>query len=325
MLLPNCRWSGLAVVRDLVQVAEAYTRSLYSDVEPVTAIVERVLTPDGGQAHGADGRKLAADGPLGLIDIDALYIADFTPPTPTELDAWLANMSEVIKKLRQVSSAIPVAAVGSGVFLALEAGLGLSGPVAAPPHLASLVRHKRRRQAIDPTQTVVVAPDLLSTSGLGGEPELALALLDRCVSSNLTSVLASRTAIPDRTAKGPELDGFAVPLLKPDDLVAKACLSLRTQFSHPIELRQLASELGVTARTLNRRFQASLGMGPKAYLQHLRVAAARSQLERTTRPVARISALVGYADTAFFIRMFRSRLGVTPAQYRQQVRSGSHA
>lgn len=324
LLAPRCRWAGLAVVRDLVGLTEAYTRSLYEGLDLIRAAQVRVLTVDGAEAVGADGRRMAVDAALGETPLDALYIADFEAPRPGGLGAWRRETAKLIDALGNLDRSIPTAAVGTGVVLALEAGRGLAGPVAAPPHLVGLIRDGRRGMVIDPTQTVVTAPDLISGAGLGAEPELALALFERCLSSNLGAVLAATAGMPDRPGEPSEADVFIAPMHQPDDLVAKVCRAIRWRFAARIELKGLAAEFGVTPRTLTRRFQTSLGMGPKAYQQHLRIAAARVQLERTTRPVARIAALVGYLDTTFFVALFKARVGVTPLEYRRQARRGSH-
>ncbi len=56
------------------------------------------------------------------------------------------------------------------------------------------------------------------------------------------------------------------------------------------------------------------------YAQNLRIAEARWQLERTLLPVEEIGALVGYANTAFFRRVFRRTTRLTPGAYRRKFR-----
>jgi transcriptional regulator GlxA family with amidase domain len=107
-------------------------------------------------------------------------------------------------------------------------------------------------------------------------------------------------------------------------MVSRARALIRSNFSRSLDLEAFALGLGVTPRTLARRFQTSIGMSPKAYHQHLRLASAQSMLVRTSRPVARIAAMVGYADTAFFCDLFKRRVGETPKAFRDRARRVSH-
>jgi YesN/AraC family two-component response regulator len=57
-------------------------------------------------------------------------------------------------------------------------------------------------------------------------------------------------------------------------------------------------------------------MTPLDYLQLLRVEAAKQMLTRSLRRVDRISYLVGYSDPGYFKKVFRTRTGMTPSQFR---------
>ncbi len=322
VLPPGFRFSGLEILRDLAAMAEAYAADLYGETEPVQTISLQTLSLSGGSVVAADGRRVRVDGVLADAVLDGLYVADFEID-PAIWPAWLDAQDEALAVLGAVARRTgAVACAGAGVVLALEAGLGRSGPVAAAPFLVEAIR-RGRRTAIDPTRTVVEATDFLSTAGLAGEPQLALRLIERAVTPHLAGVLARRIGAALPIEDTPD-DAFAVTVLRPDDIVARARALIRAGFSHPMNLEAFALGLGVTPRTLARRFQSSIGMSPKAYQQHLRLASAQSMLVRTSRPVARIAAMVGYADTAFFCDLFKRRVGETPKAFRDRARRVSH-
>lgn len=322
LLPPGFRFAGLGIMRDLVAMAEAYAADLYAEIEPVQTISLEILSLHGGSVVAADGRRMRVDGVLADAVLDGLYVADFVIDPATWPD-WIEAHGGALRVLGAVARRTPVVAcAGAGVVLALEAGLARSGPVAAAPFLVEAIR-RGRRTAIDPTQTVVEAPGLLSAAGLAGEPQLALRLIERAVTPHLAGVLARRIGAALPIEDTPD-DAFAVTVLRPDDLVARARTLIRAGFSRPMNLEAFALDLGVTPRTLARRFQTSIGMSPKAYHQHLRLASAQSMLVRTSRPVARIAAMVGYADTAFFCDLFKRRVGETPKAFRDRARRTSH-
>lgn len=78
----------------------------------------------------------------------------------------------------------------------------------------------------------------------------------------------------------------------------------------------LASQIGMSPRNLIRRFKSATGHLPGAYLQLLRVSAARELLEGGRAPIQRVSSAIGYEDVAFFRALFKRHTGMTPVEYR---------
>ena len=69
-------------------------------------------------------------------------------------------------------------------------------------------------------------------------------------------------------------------------------------------------------RTFARHFKAATGRMPAAYVQALRIEAAKTMLERDGKPIQSISAEIGYDDVGFFRSLFKRSTGMTPAEYR---------
>jgi len=59
-------------------------------------------------------------------------------------------------------------------------------------------------------------------------------------------------------------------------------------------------------------------MTPMAYVQTLRIEEAKHLLETTGDALEAIANEVGYDDAAFFGRLFRRSVNLTPAQYRRR-------
>ena len=73
-------------------------------------------------------------------------------------------------------------------------------------------------------------------------------------------------------------------------------------------------------RSFNRRFKRATGLAPMDYVHTLRLEVAKQLLEGGDEPVEAVAQQVGYEDAAFFGRLFRRKVGVTPAQYRKRFR-----
>ncbi|MET0444398.1 MAG: helix-turn-helix domain-containing protein, partial [Pseudorhodoplanes sp.] len=91
---------------------------------------------------------------------------------------------------------------------------------------------------------------------------------------------------------------------------------LQKNFERSVLIDDLAGRAGMGVRNFIRRFKAATGHVPGAYLQTLRVAAAKEMLESGALSIQEICVKVGYEDAAFFRELFKRHTGMTPAEYR---------
>ena len=105
-----------------------------------------------------------------------------------------------------------------------------------------------------------------------------------------------------------------------DETVLDAQQWLQDNLSGPVSIARLSATLGVSDRTLNRRFRQATGVSPQAYLQGLRVTQARELLRHSNLAVNEIAWRVGLQDVSHFSRLFRQHVGMTPLRYREAVR-----
>lgn len=83
-----------------------------------------------------------------------------------------------------------------------------------------------------------------------------------------------------------------------------------------IRVDELATFLGVTTRSLQRRFADFVGVGPKWVIRRYRMhEAAERAAGGAEIDWAMLAAELGYADQAHFIRDFTATIGTSPAQY----------
>ena len=96
-------------------------------------------------------------------------------------------------------------------------------------------------------------------------------------------------------------------------------------------VEQLAEAASVSVRSLQRLFDAHVGVSPSWVVRRWRIieaaeAAIVDRSERGTEPAPRwsdVSARLGYADQSHLIRDFKRHLGTTPADYVERNRTGA--
>jgi AraC family L-rhamnose operon transcriptional activator RhaR len=91
---------------------------------------------------------------------------------------------------------------------------------------------------------------------------------------------------------------------------------IEANHAHRLTLRGLASRARMPVNTLLRAFRRATGSTPIDYAIHRRIAAARELLRSGGRSVTEIALAVGFSDSNYFARRFRSATGITPSAYR---------
>jgi LacI family transcriptional regulator len=101
-----------------------------------------------------------------------------------------------------------------------------------------------------------------------------------------------------------------------DELVARAIEFLRAHAHTPIGTAQVAENLAIARRTLERRFQNETGKTLHDFLTEFRLRRAKHTLRQFDTPLEEIARASGYSAVSAFIRMFEQSTGIHPRDYR---------
>jgi len=103
-----------------------------------------------------------------------------------------------------------------------------------------------------------------------------------------------------------------------DGLIAKCQTWIAENYAIPSPVAAMARLSGLPERTFIRRFAKATGLSPLEYVHSLRLEEAKQILETEELSVEAVAGEVGYEDASFFGRLFRRKVGLTPAQYRRR-------
>ncbi|WP_143138525.1 helix-turn-helix transcriptional regulator [Lentzea waywayandensis] len=106
----------------------------------------------------------------------------------------------------------------------------------------------------------------------------------------------------------------AIPPVSGTDVASRARRLLAGNLHHSWALRELATKLGMSPRTLQRRLQADGGF--TALLAATRADAAADLLMNTGHSLGVVGFASGYADQPHLTREFKRRTAMTPAAFR---------
>jgi transcriptional regulator GlxA family with amidase domain len=239
------------------------------------------------------------------------------PTSGLELDLKFIENHALLPWLRRhYESGAYLVGVCMGAAYLAEAGL-MNGRIATT-HWAVAARLAARYPKVHwrPDQFVTEDGRLLCSGGISGSNDVSLYLVAKLCGHEVAVQCAKSLLLPMPRI---HQSGFAMlPVSKPHDdpRIRAAETYLQSNFRTDVSTETLASAVGLGVRTFVRHFKAATGRLPAAYLQALRIEAAKGMLESDAKPVQTISAEVGYDDVAFFRSLFKRIVKMTPTEYR---------
>ena len=108
-----------------------------------------------------------------------------------------------------------------------------------------------------------------------------------------------------------------------EDPQSASLLSLRVReyidrhIGEEIRIKNIASELRMSAGHLMRVFNAQSGMTIGDYVRHRRIYTAKMMLKRPDPSISEIASMLGFSSQSHFGKIFKALSGQTPAHYRK--------
>lgn len=97
-------------------------------------------------------------------------------------------------------------------------------------------------------------------------------------------------------------------------LIAKAEIYINQNLEKDLSPTELASELAVSQRQLQRLFREELNTTPNAYINQQKMAAAHRLLQTGSHSISEIAYTLGFSDPAYFARVFKKQFGINPRE-----------
>ncbi len=245
-----------------------------------------------------------------IIISSATYIDEILKRNP-DLPNWIRN---------HYNRGAHVASICTGVFLLAETGL-LDGK-SATLHwgFADIFRKRYPQVELRQDRIFIDHGRLYCSAGVNAGLDLSLYLVQKFCGRD-AAVESAKTMVLDlgRESQTP-YEHLFFRKDHGDPLVAQGQEWLEGRQSEAVDYEELASELRISRRSMERRFKQILGISPLGYLQKLRVEKAKLLLERGNRNFSEITYMVGYEDIPFFRKLFVRLTGLTPSEYQKKFR-----
>ena len=122
------------------------------------------------------------------------------------------------------------------------------------------------------------------------------------------------------------LMAYVWPLLitepsKTDNTLYRIIEYVLAHHREPLRAGEVAAELGISTSYLARIFSRHIHMNFNEYVNRLRMQEAETLLITTDHPITEVMLEVGFESQTTFNRVFRQEHGISPRQYRNQIKS----
>lgn len=105
-----------------------------------------------------------------------------------------------------------------------------------------------------------------------------------------------------------------------DEDLARAVAFIRDHAHEPIQVCDVLREVAVSRSWLERRFQETLGRSPAAEIRRVHLERAKQLLSESDMPVPDVATASGFRSREYLAYAFKQATGLSPRQYRTQVR-----
>lgn len=251
--------------------------------------------------------------------VDIVCVPDINLPPGQPLEAHYAAEIAWIKQ--KYAQGVLIATACSGSMMLADANLldGLDAtshwawcPAMSQRHPTVKVRERSALIVTGEGQRLVMAGG--GTTWL----DLALYLVARSVGVQ-EAMHVARINLIDWHSIGQQPFARLARTRQVEDAVIARCQTwVAEHYQEPNPVKALVRLSGLAERSFKRRFQNATGMSPLEYVHALRIEEAKQMLESGDEPIEAIAHEVGYENAAFFTRLFRRKVNLSPTEYRRR-------
>ena len=216
-----------------------------------------------------------------------------------------------------------IASICSGAFVLAEAGLLQDKRATTHWRYVEAFESKYPAIELDPDVLYVDEGQVLTSAGSAAGLDLCLHLVRRDFGVQVANSVARRLVLPAHR-EGGQVQFISRPVAKHRHADISALMDeVRETLDQDWAISQFAEKVGMSRRTLIRRFKDATGKSPLAWLTAERVAYAKELLESTKLSINEIADQTGLGTPETLRHHFRKNVGVSPMSYRASFGMGT--
>lgn len=275
-----------------------------------------VASVDQGELRATGGVRIVVDGGYELLqEADTIVIPgwrEVNSPVPETL-------CDALREAHQ--RGCRVISICSGVFVLTAAGL--LDDRKATTHWRYVSELQRRFPAINVVEDVLYVGhhDVLTSAGSAAGIDLCLHVVRTDFGLEVANNVARRLVLqPHRDGSQTQQQLRPVARSRESQRFGLLLDWLHNNIAQKHTLDALASQVGMSPRTLMRRFQESTGLTPARWLMNERLNRAQQALNTSHISIEQIAQQTGFGSANSLRYHFQKRFGISPQALRNQMR-----
>jgi transcriptional regulator GlxA family with amidase domain len=215
-----------------------------------------------------------------------------------------------------------IASVCSGAFFLAAAGV-LDGR-RATTHWSSVEALKRFRPAVEVDGDAIHVEDrgVWTSAGVTAGMDLALAMIEADHGRAVTLSVARRHVVfRIRPGGQSQFSSELAAQSASNPKVQRLAQKVMESPARPWRTDDLASEAGVSERSLSRLFRGSLNVSPADFVERVRIDLARRRLLETGDTIELVAHRCGFGSLRRMDRAFARTVGASPTEFRARFKS----
>ncbi len=254
------------------------------------------------------------------ISIDDVENTDLIliPAIVDSIFSTLKNHKDLLPWLKYHNKKnVAIASVCTGAFFLAEAGLLNNRKATTHWAYAALLKRHYPKVNLDTHPLITRDGNIICAAGSSSWSELCLYLV-QAFYGNQIAMECSKSLLLDMSRSTQAPYGVLTISNNHQDMEIQSIQDwLHGNYGEKISIKGLANKFKMSERTFKRRFKKATGDSPLAYLQMLRIEAAKGLLEHEELTIEKIALKTGYEDTSFFRKLFKRHTGISPNEYKK--------
>ncbi len=298
---------------------------LTSMIEPLRASNEisetrsfewKLFSENADKVEASANVAFETDGKIEEIEkLDALILL-----SPPNADFINSRSVGVIRRLERHGCTI--GAVSGGVFLLAKAKVRPNIRYSVHWCYAAAFTNQFPNN-ISSEQVIETDRNIMTASGAAAAFDLALLLIRSKLGSSIAAEVACWFQHPimrnqDVKQVRPSLNELE-GLEEMPELARKAIALVNQKIKYPLQVNDIANEIGITSRHLSRIFKEATGESPRQYFRKLRVNAARQMILYTNEKIGEIALSVGFSSASILRSHYIDLFSLSPEEERKKI------
>ncbi|MGV2290292.1 GlxA family transcriptional regulator [Trinickia sp. YCB016] len=299
LLLPGYSAIGFMSAIEPLRVANRFHDDLYR---------WHILSLDGAPVVASNGISINAEARFDALEsADTVFvIAGFEP-----LARYERALGDWLKRLSRASTTL--GGIDTGSFILAEAGL-FEPRQTLTLHWEALSAFNERYPALKVSQELFeIAEKRITCAGGTASIDMMLDLIGRRHGAELAASISEQFVLSRiRQRSDHQRMQIAARYGVHNPKLIQVIGAMEQHMEEPLAPDELAREIGVTRRQLERLFCSALKDTPTHFYLRLRLNRARELLQQTDMSITSICVACGFESPSHFSRTYRARFGASP-------------